>query len=164
MPIFKKVGAGLLSVLLAASPASVLAQEADTVYVNGTVYTVNEVFGKSSAFAVKDGAFIYVGDDAGARAHVGPLTFVVDLEGKTVIPGLARRAHPHPVRGKRTVSADPGHPGRRSASGQPLSACRKWSGVRWQPGRHAARPRAAVAGIARLDVRRLGTPGVAQRS
>lgn len=102
MPIFKKVGAGLLSVLLAASPASVLAQEADTVYVNGTVYTVNEVFGKSSAFAVKDGSFIYVGDDAGAREHIGPLTFVVDLDGKTVIPGL-HDAHIHIRFGEREL-------------------------------------------------------------
>jgi predicted amidohydrolase YtcJ len=37
---------------------------------------------------VKDGRFIYVGDVAGARTHIGPNTFVVDLAGKTVIPGL----------------------------------------------------------------------------
>jgi hypothetical protein len=29
-----------------------------------------------------------VGDDAGVKAYIGPLTFVFDLEGKTVIPGL----------------------------------------------------------------------------
>ncbi|MGI9202397.1 MAG: amidohydrolase [Woeseiaceae bacterium] len=100
MPISGKVGAGLLSVLLAVSP--VFAQEADTVYVNGTVYTVNEVFGKSSAFAVKDGSFIYVGDDTGAREHIGPLTFVVDLDGKTVIPGL-HDAHIHIRFGEREL-------------------------------------------------------------
>lgn len=102
MPISNKVGAGLLSILLAALPASVFAQDADTVYVNGTVYTVNEVFGKSSAFAVKDGSFIYVGDNAGAREHIGPLTFVVDLDGKTVVPGL-HDAHIHIRFGEREL-------------------------------------------------------------
>lgn len=102
MPISRTIGALLLSILLAASPASVFAQEADTVYVNGTVYTVNEVFGKSSAFAVKDGSFIYVGDDAGAQEHIGPLTFVVDLDGKTVIPGL-HDAHIHIRFGEREL-------------------------------------------------------------
>ena len=80
--------AGLTLVMLALAPAAVMAQEADTVYVNGNVYTVNEVFSKASAFAVKDGSFIYVGDVDGAQEHVGPLTFVVNLDGKTVIPGL----------------------------------------------------------------------------
>ena len=100
MPISGKLSAGLLSVLLVVSP--VFAQEADTVYVNGTVYTVNEVFGKSSAFAVKDGSFIYVGDDAGVQEHIGPLTFVVDLDGKTVIPGL-HDAHIHIRFGEREL-------------------------------------------------------------
>ena len=64
------------------------AQEADRVYLNATIYTVDEAFSTASAMAVKDGRFLYVGDAAGARAHIGPGTFVLDLEGKTVIPGL----------------------------------------------------------------------------
>jgi predicted amidohydrolase YtcJ len=68
--------------------------EADTVYINGNIYTVDEEFSTASALAVKNGRFIYVGDDAGARAFVGPRTFVYDLEGKTVIPGL-HDAHVH---------------------------------------------------------------------
>ncbi|HXV59830.1 MAG TPA: amidohydrolase [Vicinamibacteria bacterium] len=78
------------------------AQEADTVYINGNVYTVDEEFETASAFAVKEGRFIYVGNDAGAQAHVGPRTFVSDLNGKTVIPGL-HDAHIHIRFGEREL-------------------------------------------------------------
>jgi predicted amidohydrolase YtcJ len=78
------------------------AQEADRVYLNANVYTVDEAFSTATAFAVLDGRFIYVGDDAGARAHVGPNTLVFDLEGKTVIPGL-HDAHVHIRYGEREL-------------------------------------------------------------
>ncbi len=98
----ERVRTALTLVMLALVPAAAVAQEADTVYVNGNVYTVDDAFSSVSAFAVKDGAFIYVGDDAGAREHAGPLTFVVDLEGKTVIPGL-HDAHIHIRFGEREL-------------------------------------------------------------
>ncbi len=98
----ERLHASMLIVLLALAPTALVAQEADTVYVNGIVHTVDEAFSKASAFAVKDGEFIYVGDDAGARSHVGPLTFVVDLAGKTVIPGL-HDAHLHIRFGEREL-------------------------------------------------------------
>ncbi len=91
----------LLASLLA--PAGVSkAQEADRAYVNATIYTVDEGFSTASAIAVKDGKFIYVGDDAGVEAHIGPRTFVVDLEGKTIIPGL-HDAHVHIRYGEREL-------------------------------------------------------------
>ncbi len=89
------------SFLLTPTEAS-LAQEADRAYVNGTIYTVDEAFSTASALAVKDGKFIYVGDDAGVRAHVGPGTLVFDLEGKTIIPGL-HDAHVHIRYGEREL-------------------------------------------------------------
>jgi len=78
------------------------AQEADRVYLNGTIYTVDEAFSTASAMAVKDGRFLYVGDEAGARAHIGPGTLVVDLEGKTVLPGL-HDSHVHIRYGEREL-------------------------------------------------------------
>jgi hypothetical protein len=91
----------LVSFILA--PAAVSeAQEADRVYINGNIYTVDEEFSTASAIAVKDGQFIYVGDDAGAQAYIGPLTFVFDLKGKTVIPGL-NDAHVHIRYGEREL-------------------------------------------------------------
>jgi len=91
----------LLSLIM--TPAGVSdAQEADRVYLNGNIYRVDEAFTTASAFAVKDGQFIYVGDEAGVQAHIGPLTFTFDLEGKTVIPGL-HDAHAHIRYGERIL-------------------------------------------------------------
>jgi predicted amidohydrolase YtcJ len=93
----------VLLVLFIQAPAAVGdAQKADRVYVNGNIYTVDEEFSTASAIAVKDGRFIYVGDDAGVKAYIGPLTFVFDLEGKTVIPGL-HDAHVHIRYGEREL-------------------------------------------------------------
>ncbi len=92
----------LLVPFLLASAAVCTAQEADTVYINGNIYTVDEAFSTASALAVKDGQFIYVGDDAGVRAHVGPSTSVFNLQGKTVIPGL-HDAHVHIRYGERIL-------------------------------------------------------------
>jgi predicted amidohydrolase YtcJ len=91
----------LLSFLLAPAAVSI-AQEAESVYVNGNIYTVDKAFSKASAIAVKDGRFIYVGDRAGVQAHIGPRTRVADLEGKTVIPGL-HDAHVHIRYGERLL-------------------------------------------------------------
>lgn len=79
-----------------------IAQIADKVYKSGNVYTVDEDFSTASAFAIKDGKFIYVGDDAGVEKHIGPMTFVVDLKGKTVIPGL-HDSHVHIRYGEREL-------------------------------------------------------------
>ena len=87
----------IFSLIVSFIPASAAvsdAQEADRVYVNGNIYTVDEEFSTASAIAEKDGRFIYVGDDAGVKTYIGPRTFVFDLEGKTVIPGL-HDAHVH---------------------------------------------------------------------
>lgn len=93
---------GIAIFVAALAPSAVVAQDADTVYLNGNVYTVDEVFSKASAFAVRDGEFVYVGNDDGARAHAGPQTFVVDLDGRTVIPGL-HDAHIHIRFGEREL-------------------------------------------------------------
>jgi predicted amidohydrolase YtcJ len=92
----------LVLFILALAAAVSDAQEADRVYVNGNIYPVDEEFSTASAIAVKDGQFIYVGDDAGVQAYIGPLTFVLDLEGKTVIPGL-HDAHVHIRYGEREL-------------------------------------------------------------
>jgi len=78
------------------------AQEADRAWINGNIYTVDDDFGTASAVAVRDGRFVYVGDDDGVRAHIGPGTFVEDLEGRTVIPGL-HDAHVHIRYGEREL-------------------------------------------------------------
>ena len=98
----RRIHARILAVALTIAPFAAFAQDADTIYVNGNVYTVDEAFSTASAFAIRDGSFIYVGDDAGAQELAGPLTFVVDLEGRTVIPGL-HDAHIHIRFGEREL-------------------------------------------------------------
>ena len=102
----KRVDALSIALLLVSSvfaaPRFGDAQEADRVFINGNVYTVDEAFSAVSAIAVRDGRFIYVGNDDGVQAHIGPLTFVSDLEGKTVIPGL-HDAHIHIRFGEREL-------------------------------------------------------------
>ncbi|UCC85231.1 MAG: amidohydrolase [Gemmatimonadota bacterium] len=88
--------------LLMAPTAVCRAQEADRAYLNGNIYTVDEGFSTASALAVRDGRFIYVGDDAGVQAHIGPTTLVFDLQGQTVIPGL-HDAHVHIRYGEREL-------------------------------------------------------------
>jgi len=92
----------LLVSFLLTHTAVINAQDADRVYINGNIYTVDENFSTASAIAVKDGKFIYVGDAAGVQAHIGSLTFVLDLEGKTVIPGL-HDSHTHIRYGERAL-------------------------------------------------------------
>ncbi|GHH99894.1 amidohydrolase [Neobacillus kokaensis] len=61
---------------------------ADTVYLNGNIYTVDKKFSKAKAMAIKGQKLIYVGNKGQAKKYIGANTKVVDLEGKTVIPGL----------------------------------------------------------------------------
>ena len=95
------------SSLLTTLPAAVLAAslvacalprstDADTVYVNGKVVTVDRTFSIAQAVAVKDGRFIGVGTSEDIRKFVAPRTRVVDLGGRTVIPGLMD-SHSHMI-------------------------------------------------------------------
>jgi predicted amidohydrolase YtcJ len=60
-----------------------------TVYVNGNIYTVDSEFSKASAMVEKGGRLLYVGDSEKAREDYGGTgAKIVDLKGKTVLPGL----------------------------------------------------------------------------
>ena len=71
---------------------------ADLVVVGGTVLTVDAEFSVAEAMAVRDGRIQAVGSDADIRALTGPDTQVVDVTGRTVVPGLADN-HLHRVGG-----------------------------------------------------------------
>ena len=79
-------------VVLMVSPAQ--AEIADTIYINGKIYTVNERQPWVEAVAIKDGKFIAVGSNADAKSLNGDITKVVDLGGKFVMPGI-HDAHLH---------------------------------------------------------------------
>ena len=61
---------------------------ADRVFLGGAVYTVDAERSWAEAVAIRDGAIVYVGDDAGAEAQIGPATTVTRLEGRMLLPGF----------------------------------------------------------------------------
>ena len=71
---------------------------ADTVYTNGSIYTVNEAQPWVEAVAIKDGRFLVVGSNTEVEAVIGSTTEVVDLGGAFVMPGIVDM-HAHPFTG-----------------------------------------------------------------
>lgn len=61
---------------------------ADTIFVNGKVLTVDEAFSQVEAVAVTGNLISAVGSSEEISAMAGPETRIVDLEGRTMIPGL----------------------------------------------------------------------------
>jgi predicted amidohydrolase YtcJ len=61
---------------------------ADLVVVHANVYTAAIARPRAVAMAVMGGRIVAVGDDDEARVWMGPQTQVLDLAGKTVLPGL----------------------------------------------------------------------------
>ena len=62
--------------------------QVDTVYLNGTVVTVNEAGTTAEAVATRGDEIIAVGNNSEIEALAGRTTRVVDLEGKTMLPGF----------------------------------------------------------------------------
>jgi len=61
----------------------------DTILVNGHIITVDPNASTAQAVAIAGGKFTAVGSDSTIRALAGAGTAVIDLRGRTVIPGLA---------------------------------------------------------------------------
>jgi len=73
-----------------------LAGEAEIVFTNGKIYTVNNKNPFAEAVAVKDGKFMEVGSAKDIEKFVGKRTRVVDLGGAFAVPGFID-AHIHPA-------------------------------------------------------------------
>lgn len=73
-------------------------KQADTIITNGRIATEDERRSFASAVAIKDGRFLAVGTEKEVMAHRGNETVVIDIRGRTVIPGLIN-SHMHPIRG-----------------------------------------------------------------
>lgn len=61
---------------------------ADMVLVNGKIVTVDKSFSVQEGVAIRDGKILAVGATSNIRSLAGDQTKVVDLQGRTVIPGL----------------------------------------------------------------------------
>ena len=60
----------------------------DLVLVSGRILTMDSRSSVAEALAVRDGRILAVGSDAAVRPMAGPQTRVIDLAGKSVVPGL----------------------------------------------------------------------------
>jgi predicted amidohydrolase YtcJ len=67
-----------------------------TIFTNGKVLTVNKSFEITHAVAVEDGRIKALGDNAAALAKSTPGATVINLQGRTLLPGLMD-SHAHPV-------------------------------------------------------------------
>ncbi|MEP6919568.1 MAG: amidohydrolase [bacterium] len=66
---------------------------ADLVFRNGNIYTVTKQKPKAEAIAIKGDRIVFVGSNSAVQKYVGEKTRVVDLQGKTVVPGMTDAHH-----------------------------------------------------------------------
>ena len=75
------------------SPPPEVMAWADIVLYNGKVLTVDDSFTTTEAVAIRDAKFLAVGSNQRIRAMAGPDTRLMDLDGKTVVPGFIDTHH-----------------------------------------------------------------------
>ena len=80
------------------------AQAPDIVLINGKI-VIYDTTAPSEALAVRDGKIAAIGGSADIRALAGPGTRVIDLDGRTVIPGLID-SHIHAIRAGLTYTTE----------------------------------------------------------
>ena len=115
----------LLCVLLCFSVVAArgaVSREADYVFKNGAVYTMDAKAPKAESVAVTGKEISYVGDNKGAEACVGKNTTVIDLKGRMLMPGFVE-AHIHPTLATFAQGADL----QRETRGEVLSAVKAWA-------------------------------------
>ena len=94
---------GLLVLLAFAAP--VWAQTAETILINGKILTVDAQFSIQEALAVREGKILAIGKTADVRKLADSRTRVIDLQGRTVIPGLID-SHLHGIRAALSFSTE----------------------------------------------------------
>ena len=81
-----------------AQPRTASPQPADLILFRGRLATLDARRPSATAAAITDGRFVAVGTDEEVMAYRGEQTQVIDVGGRTVIPGL-NDSHMHPIRG-----------------------------------------------------------------
>jgi len=82
------------------------AQPADTIFLlNGKILTVDQQFSIHEALAIREGRILAVGRNADVRKLAGAGARFIDLQGRTVIPGLID-SHLHGIRAALSFSTE----------------------------------------------------------
>ncbi len=92
--ISKAVGALIGAVSIVMVPAVSAQEQADRIWSGGTILTMNDAAMRAEAVAEKDGKILAVGAEADVMVHKGPATEIIDLGGRTLLPGFVD-AHGH---------------------------------------------------------------------
>ncbi|MFA9206417.1 MAG: amidohydrolase, partial [Burkholderiaceae bacterium] len=71
------------------------AQKADIIFINGNIITAVKKGARANSMAIKEGKILFVGDIKTSFQFKNPQTKIIDLEGKTIIPGF-NDVHLHP--------------------------------------------------------------------
>ena len=95
----------MLAIVAIAAALPARAQNADTILVNGKILTVDRQFSTREAVAIRDGKITAVGSNSEVRKQAGPKTRVIDLQGRTVIPGFID-SHIHAIRAGQTFTTE----------------------------------------------------------
>lgn len=98
----------LVALITTIFPFQVFAVEeiADSVYLNGNIYTVDEKYSRAEAIAIKGQYLLHVGSNDEVKKFIGPNTKVLDLKGKTVIPGIIEGHMHYPGEGQKLLQLD----------------------------------------------------------
>jgi predicted amidohydrolase YtcJ len=104
-PIAKFIRAALAAIVAIAAALPARAQNADTILVNGKILTVDRQFSTREAVAIRYGKITAVGSNSEVRKQAGPKTRVIDLQGRTVIPGFID-SHIHAIRAGETFTTE----------------------------------------------------------
>jgi len=89
----------------ATTTSTAAATPADTIYVGGTVLTMVPARPRAEAVAVAGEVIIAVGTEAAIRSFEGDNTTVVDLDGRTLMPGFVD-AHTHLLNDAASLGTD----------------------------------------------------------
>jgi len=84
----------LAAILLLSASTSALAQQVDRIWSGGPILTMNDKAMRAEAVAVGNGKILAVGKRSEVMKLKGPTTQLVDLKGRTLVPGFVD-AHGH---------------------------------------------------------------------
>ena len=88
-----------------AAPTYAQAPAPGMVLINGKVITLDGTSSILQAIAIRDGRVLAVGSDADIRRLAGARTNIIDLGGRTVVPGLMD-SHIHALRAGLTYAVE----------------------------------------------------------
>ena len=86
----------IAAIILSIAPMCLFAQQADLILNNGNIITIKQKGDRAQAIAIKDHTILAVGSNEEIRKFLGSNTRVIDLAGRTVIPGF-NDVHQHPA-------------------------------------------------------------------